>query len=140
MKQLIFIFLFTVLQCNTASLWAQNIPEDVALEKDEFEATYTQAEALVINSYRQHAVGNIITAIKYGCKIYLNKRSSTYHWLVSKGFLINEVDNLKNDIESGNIKLSVEEQQHNLDCFVKAVKDYSVEDFVNNVVTILEEK
>ena len=65
------------------------------LEKDEFEATYTQAEALVINSYRQHAVGNIITAIKYGCKIYLNKRSSTYHWLVSKGFLINEVDNLK---------------------------------------------
>ena len=110
------------------------------LEKDEFEATYTQAEALVINSYRQHAVGNIITAIKYGCKIYLNKRSSTYHWLVSKGFLINEVDNLKNDIESGNIKLSVEEQQHNLDCFVKAVKDYSVEDFVNNVVTILEEK
>ena len=43
MKQLIFIFLFTVLQCNTASLWAQNIPEDVALEKDEFEDSFYES-------------------------------------------------------------------------------------------------
>ena len=43
MKQLIFIFLFTVLQCNTALLWAQNIPEDVALEKDEFEDSFYES-------------------------------------------------------------------------------------------------
>lgn len=43
MKQLIFIFLFTVLQCNTASLWAQNIPEDVALEKDDFEDSFYES-------------------------------------------------------------------------------------------------
>ena len=43
MKQLIFIFLFTVLQCNTASLWAQNMPEDVALEKDDFEDSFYES-------------------------------------------------------------------------------------------------
>jgi hypothetical protein len=110
------------------------------LVKDEFELIYTQASALIINSYRQHAVGNIIAAIKYGCKIYLSKRSSTYHWLLSKGIIISEIDNLKNDIENKNIKLSVEKQQHNIDCFVKAVKDYPVKNFINNVIAVLEEK
>jgi tetratricopeptide (TPR) repeat protein len=43
MKQLIFILLFTVLQCNTASLWAQNMPEDVALEKDDFEDSFYES-------------------------------------------------------------------------------------------------
>ena len=108
------------------------------LAKEEFEKVYIQAAALVINSYRQHAIGNILTAIQNGCKIYLNKKSSTFHWLISKGFLISEVDDLKKDIELGNIKLSAEEQQKNIDCFVTTVNNYSVSDFLNNVISVLK--
>ena len=43
MKQLLFLFLFTVLQCNTASLWAQNSPEDVAMEKDDFQDSFYES-------------------------------------------------------------------------------------------------
>jgi len=43
MKQLFFILLFTVLQCNTASLWAQNAPEDMALEKNDFEDSFFES-------------------------------------------------------------------------------------------------
>ena len=43
MKQLFFIFFFTVLQCNSASIWAQNSPEEVALEKDDFEDSFYEA-------------------------------------------------------------------------------------------------
>ena len=43
MKQLFFILLFSLLQCNTASLWAQNQPEDVALEKDDFQDSFFES-------------------------------------------------------------------------------------------------
>jgi tetratricopeptide (TPR) repeat protein len=43
MKPLFFILLFAVLQCNSASLWAQNQPEDVALEKDDFQDSFFES-------------------------------------------------------------------------------------------------
>ena len=43
MKQLFFILLFSLLQCNTASLWAQNPAEDVALEKDDFQDSFFES-------------------------------------------------------------------------------------------------
>ncbi|MES2567383.1 MAG: hypothetical protein V4565_10975 [Bacteroidota bacterium] len=110
------------------------------LSKEEFELMYESAAALVINSYRQNALGNIFTALKVGCKVYLNRRNSTYKWLISKGFLISEVDDLESDIELGNIKLSVEEQQRNIDLFLLVMKEYSVRDFLSNVIDVLKDK
>ena len=43
MKKLIFIFLFAILQCKTTSLWAQNMPEDVALVKDDFQDSFYES-------------------------------------------------------------------------------------------------
>lgn len=43
MKPLIFLFLFTILQGYSASLWAQNAPEELALEKDDFEDAFFES-------------------------------------------------------------------------------------------------
>ena len=43
MKPLILLFLFTILQGNSASLWAQNAPEELALEKDDFEDAFFES-------------------------------------------------------------------------------------------------
>jgi tetratricopeptide (TPR) repeat protein len=43
MKKIIFLILLTILQCNSASLWAQNAPEEVALEKDDFEEAFFES-------------------------------------------------------------------------------------------------
>lgn len=43
MKPLIFLFLFTILQGNSASLWAQNAPEELAMEKDDFEDAFFES-------------------------------------------------------------------------------------------------
>ena len=43
MKKIILIVLFSVLQCNTASIWAQNAPEEVALEKNDFEDSFFES-------------------------------------------------------------------------------------------------
>lgn len=110
------------------------------LSMSEFESVYATSSALVINSYRQNALGNIFMAIEVGCKIYLNKQCSTYKWLKSKGFIISEVDELKDDLESGNFKLSIEDQQKNIDCFVRALESYPVKEFLNNIIFVLEKK
>lgn len=109
------------------------------LSLQEFEMLYETTAALIINSYRQHAVGNIITAMQYGCKVYLNKRSSTYHWLKSKGFLVSEInDDLKRDLDTGNIKLSKEEQEKNIVCFNRVSTEYNINDFSNEIIKILK--
>lgn len=43
MKKIILIVLLSVLQCNTASIWAQNAPDDVALEKDDFQDSFFES-------------------------------------------------------------------------------------------------
>jgi tetratricopeptide (TPR) repeat protein len=43
MKKLFQILLFSLLLCNTASLWAQNPAEDVALEKDDFQDSFYES-------------------------------------------------------------------------------------------------
>lgn len=108
------------------------------LAKEEFESMYLTASALIINSTRQHATANIFIAIKNGCKVYLNKKSSTYKWFIANGLLISDVDtDLKRDLETGNFKLSIEEQQINADAFLKIVNDYTVDDFLNQVISVL---
>jgi len=43
MKKLILILLFTILLCNSSALWAQNAPDDIALEKDDFQDAFYES-------------------------------------------------------------------------------------------------
>lgn len=108
------------------------------LSMPDFLKVYSEASALVINSYRQHALGNIFTAIFNGCKIYLNKRSSTFDWLKTNNFIISEVSELKNDIKSGKIGLSKTEMEFNVNRYKQLAQEYSQKDFVSAVENILE--
>ncbi len=107
-------------------------------DKEAFESIYEKSAALVINSYRQNALGNIFTAIKVGCKIYLNSRGTTYKWLIAEGFIISEIEELEADLKIENIRLTLEEQQHNIDCFISVLDAYTASDFLNNVISILK--
>jgi dTDP-N-acetylfucosamine:lipid II N-acetylfucosaminyltransferase len=107
------------------------------LSMKEFEMVYESSAAVVINSYRQNALGNIFMAIEVGCKVYLNKKGSTYKWLISEGFNISEVSDLENDLKTGNIRLTTDEQQKNIDRFIHVLKSYTVDDFLNNIISVL---
>lgn len=104
----------------------------------DFLKVYSEASALVINSYRQHALGNIFTAIFSGCKIYLNKRSSTFEWLKTNNFIISEVSELKDDLKTGNIGLSNSEMEHNVKRYRQMTEEYSQKDFIREVENILD--
>lgn len=109
------------------------------LPYNEFEDIYKSASALVINSYRQHALGNIFTAIGYGCKIYLNKRSSTYKWLKAEGMHISEISELRKDVEKGRYMLTELEVKHNIRTYQKMQANYTQEDFIQNILAVLKD-
>lgn len=108
------------------------------LNSEEFNKFYDTAAALIINSYRQHALGNIFSALLSGTKLYLNKKSSTYKWLKQEGFIISEITELSNDIDNNKVKLSIEEHQHNINCYNQMKANYTNSNFIDNIITVLK--
>lgn len=111
---------------------------DKFLDNIEFNDIYNNASAVIINSYRQHALGNIFSALLSGTKVYLNKKSSTYKWLKHEGFIISEITELPNDIDNNKIKLTIEEYQHNINCYNQMKANYTNIDFIENIITVLK--
>lgn len=87
------------------------------------------ASALVINSIRQLAMGNIFSALRRGVKVYLNPANVMFKWFDEHGFRVFSVEELYKDIEINNIKLSSEEMKENNAAFNNLSKIYSKEDF-----------
>ena len=100
---------------------------------DEFQSFYYQIGAMVNNSYRQLALGNIFQSMRTGVKIYLNRKSPTYTWLESLGFKIYPVENLENDLQNGDLILSKADANYNLECYKSMLKSYPIVEFQEKV-------
>lgn len=103
------------------------------LGREEFEDVYATSSTLVINSYRQMAINNIVTAIKHGVKIYLNDRNPTKDWLTRKGVVVAAVSDFEKDLASNNLSLTTEQAYSNIEMFNKIVDEYSREEFCKNI-------
>lgn len=108
------------------------------LDINEFTEIYNCAAGLVVNSYRQHALGNIYSALLSGTKVYLNKKSSTFHSLKHDGFIISEVNELPKDLDCDNVKLTLEEYSHNVNCYNQVKNNYTNVSFIENIITVLK--
>lgn len=96
---------------------------------DEFLNFYENVDALVINGYRQMAVGNILDAFRNGVKVYLNKKNSDYTWFTNEGFLIGDSKDFQKDLERNNFILSYKEALQNINTYLDLTKKYPFEDF-----------
>ena len=110
---------------------------DSFFSSNEFIDFYGPVAAFVHNSYRQMALGNIFMALHRGVKVYLNKKNPTYTWLKNKGLNIYEIEDLKNDMETGQIHLEKSEIKHNLKCLKKHKEGYTKTDFQLKVLELL---
>ena len=97
---------------------AKDIPQLQLIEKmltlDEFNTIQERVCALVINGYRQMAMGNIFIALRNGIKVYLNIKNIMYHWLKDEGFVVFTTEDFLNDIKSNNTLLSKEDSVYNV--------------------------
>jgi dTDP-N-acetylfucosamine:lipid II N-acetylfucosaminyltransferase len=110
---------------------------DVFLPFNDYQKIFKQTSAIVVNTYRQKALGNIFLALKNGVKVYLNTKNTTYAILASKGLYVFPVDQLYNDLETGNTRLSLEAIKHNADIMRKLADENSIVLFQRQIYQVL---
>lgn len=98
------------------------------LNKEEFNNLYLDTIALVINGYRQMAMGNIFEAFKNGTKVYLNEKNIILKWLREEGFLLSSIDDFAFDLKNELIELNENEITHNQNQLIKLASKYSQKD------------
>lgn len=107
------------------------------LTKKDYSAKYVQAKAFIMNGYRQMAMNNILNGIRFGVKIYLNKKNIIFDWLIDEGFLIFSIDEFISDYKINNINLSKDEILHNITQYNSLLKKYNKIDFQNKLSNII---
>ena len=103
------------------------------LSLDDYETVFQKAAALVINSYRQKALGSILLALKNGVKVYLNPRNITLSILASRGLLVYPVDQLVDDLENDDIRMQPEDVAHNMAVMDRLWQDNSIALFQQSI-------
>lgn len=106
---------------------------------EEFGVFYQRISALVLNGYRQMAVGNIFSALKTGTKIYLNEKNVFIDWMRNEGFYVYTMEDFEEDLKNDNLFLDKEKAQKNLDLYVRLPEKYWIEDFQNEVYDKMKE-
>jgi hypothetical protein len=110
------------------------------IASEEFNVFYQKIIALVINGYRQMAVGNIMLALKNGVKVYLNKRNAHLNFLQNEGFYIFTMEDFENDLTNDNLFLDYETAKKNLIQLNLLSKKYNISDFQNSLYGKLTQK
>ncbi|WP_026452226.1 hypothetical protein [Aequorivita capsosiphonis] len=111
--------------------------EEDFLSKEEFKKVYIHAAAFIFNGYRQMAMGNIFTAIKYGVKIYLSDKNNSSNWFLKNGFIIFSIErHLEEDLRNNNYYLTQEDITNNIAMYVELTKKYNVSKFNQKILKI----
>lgn len=103
----------------------------------EFINFYTTIDALVINGYRQMAMGNILAGLKMGVKVYLNPHNPTFNSFVKEGFSIYNIEDFKKDLASHNFVLEQNIAKNNIEACSRMMEKYSIEEFQKDILKIM---
>jgi dTDP-N-acetylfucosamine:lipid II N-acetylfucosaminyltransferase len=84
---------------------------------------------VIMNHFRQQAVGNIFMMIWYGSKVYLNESNTVFHYLQRIGIRVFSIENdLNSDNQNALCNLSRFEIDHNRTLLKKAIGEEHVID------------
>lgn len=79
---------------------------------------------VIMNHYRQQAVGNVLTMIWMGAKVYLDKKNTLFTYLKRIGVYVFEINtDLIPENKEALILLSQEQQMHNRECLKKEITE-----------------
>lgn len=111
---------------------------DDFLTIEKFNYLQSNTNALVMNGYRQMAMGSIFIALRNNVKIYLNKKNIMLDWLKEEGFKVFTIEDFSLDLERESIQLTENEVLHNQNQMIKFTQKYNKEDFHNSLKKILK--
>src|SRR5690625_4179394 len=104
----------------------------------EFNLFYKGVGALILNNYRQMAMGNIRYAFINGVKVYLSKKNVFYNEFINNGFIVFSTDTIKDDLDNDNIYLSNKDAENNYNKLKEISNRYTKVDFQRNLHNDIE--
>lgn len=107
------------------------------MARSEYSLMFSNSAAFVFNAHRQMAMGNIFIALENNTKVYLNKKNSAYQWLLDEGFKVFSIEELADDLDTGNIYLTKEESNKNSITYNNLSQKYNVGSFINEIQTLI---
>lgn len=107
------------------------------LERDIYNSLLLSCSVAVFNHYRHQAMGNTITALWLGSRVYLSKKSTTFACFKRLGACVYSVED---DFHPGRKEalapLTVEERQHNRRILMQ---EYGQEKMKQRIAKVVEE-
>lgn len=104
---------------------------------DEYNDLIGSCSVVIMNQFRQQALGNICSVLSSGSKLYLNRRNVTFDFLSERGAIIFSID----DIVSGNSELfrelSAEQKKINADVINSFWAEDRVEDNFKKFISMV---
>jgi dTDP-N-acetylfucosamine:lipid II N-acetylfucosaminyltransferase len=82
------------------------------LERDKYYEKLTEVGWAIINVKVQQAVGNIIALIWMGCKVFLDKSTSTYKDFLTSGIIVYSIQDNLNEFELAS-RLNPDQMENN---------------------------
>jgi hypothetical protein len=107
------------------------------LSTTDFLNLYSSSGALVINGYRQMAMGNIGQALGSGLKIYLNKKNTVYEYLINKNFEVFSIEDFRKDVRNGNVILDRNARIHNYEMLRELYSERTIQDFQRELFKLI---
>ena len=104
----------------------------------EYRHLQEKSTALVINSIRQIAMGNIFSAFRRGVKVYVHSNNIMLPWMRKHGFLVFTTDQFKQDLIDGNITLLPEEMDANVEAYRHLGELFSIENFQKSLLNFVK--
>jgi len=101
------------------------------LSKKEYHELLLSCSVMILNNYKQQAIGNIVSAAWLGIRLFLQENTSTYRYFKKNGLL---VFSIQKDLSSDNINvfksMDLEEIKHNREVLIKL---FGKESFIKNM-------
>ncbi|WP_018629364.1 TDP-N-acetylfucosamine:lipid II N-acetylfucosaminyltransferase [Niabella aurantiaca] len=102
------------------------------MEFSEYQTIIHSCEIMIMNHYRQQALGNIIMGLLTGVTIYLSERSPIFNFLIKNGFIVHTVESIKS---TGLIILKEDDKQNNKE---KCIKTFGPDRQTSKITRLLK--
>ncbi len=124
-----------ILNYGKELLYSNFYPQIDFLEKHEYHKLIASCSICIMNHKRQQSMGNIISMIYLGSKLFLNKENIVYKFLKREGAIVYSIDEINND--SLNSSLTSNEIQINREILKKNWSEDSVNQKYREFIRIL---
>lgn len=101
----------------------------------EYNSLLKSCNVAIMNHYRQQGMGNVISLLWMGTKLFLNSRNSIYHFLKRKKIIVYSVDELSKNINIINTPLDEDEIKHNRNVLLS---EFSYDTIVDNLTKYID--